>query len=172
MVGFTSLYTPSIVAPPTTDSTPTQPQQPSSSQQGILFLHDNHYNTAIIGTVLDKKLAQTLIRTLVHVLHNSTATLNKYFQNDPNALSLFAAKMCEAGVITAGLRNNPVYNNIETLFASMMDIYEEKEEFEKHCTAFLTALASQGGPFALISNKISQKWRNTVSSELNISLSL
>ena len=159
-----------LVPPPTTQPTqPQQPsQQPSSSQQGILFLHDNHYNTAIIGTVPDKKLAQTLVQ----VLHNYTATLNKYFQSDSNALSLFAAKMCEARIITAGLRDNPVYNNIETLFASMMDIYEEKEDFEKHCTAFLTALASQGGPFALISNIISQKWRNTVSSELNISLSL
>ena len=160
-----------LVPPPATQPTqPQQPsQQPSSSLQGILFLHDNHYNTAIIGTVPDKK---KLAQTLVQVLHNYTATLNKYFQSDPNALSLFAAKMCEANIITAGLRDNPVYNNIETLFASMMDIYEEKEDFEKHCRAFLTALASQEGPFALISNIISQKWRNTVSSELNISLSL
>ena len=144
------------------------PTQLHALSHALLVLHDNHYNTAIIGTVPDKKLAQTL----VHVLHNSTATLNKYFQSDPNALSLFAAKMCEANIITESLRNNPAYYNIETLFASMMDIYEEKEDFEKHCAAFLTALASQGGPFALISNKISQKWRNTVSSELNISLSL
>ena len=106
------------------------------------------------------------------MLHKYTATLIEYFQSDPNALSLFAAKMCEAGIITAGLRDNPVYNNIETLFASMMDIYKEKEDFEKHCAAFLTALASQEGPFALISNKISHEWRNTVSSELNISLNL
>ena len=106
------------------------------------------------------------------MLHNYTATLNKYFQSDPNALSLFAAKMCKAGIITADLRDNPVYNNIETLFAAMMHIYKEKEDFEKHCAAFLTALASQEGSFALISNKISQEWRDTVSSELNISLSL
>ena len=159
-----------LVPPPTTQ--PTQPQQPSqqppSSQQGILFLHDNHYNTAIIGTVPDKKLA----RTLVHVLHNYTVTLNEYFQSDPNALSLFAAKMCEAGIITGGLRNNPVYNNIETLFVSMMNIYRRKEDFEKHCAAFLTALASQGRSFAIISNIISQEWRDTVNTELNISLSI
>ena len=105
------------------------------------------------------------------MLVNYTVTLSGYFQSDPNALSLFAGKMCEAGIITMGLRDDPVYNSIEKQFTSMMNIHETMEDFEKHCQAFLTALASQGGPLASISSKIAQKWRDTIS-ELGISLNL
>ena len=79
---------------------------------------------------------------------------------------IFAGKMCEAGIISAGLHDNPLYNNIETQFTSMLSFNETKEEFEKDCQAFLTALASQGRSFARISKRIAQKWRDTVKNEI------
>ena len=106
------------------------------------------------------------------MLVNYTTTLSEYFQSDLHAFSIFAGKMCEAGIISAGLRDNPVYNSIETQFTSMLNFNETKEEFEKDCQAFLAALASQGRSFARISKRIAQKWRDTVKNELDVSLNL
>ena len=100
---------------------------------------------------------------------NYNTALSEYFQSDPHAFSIFAGKMCEAGIISAGLRDDPVYNNIETQFTSMLSFNETKEELEKDCQAFLTALASQGRSFARISKRIAQDWRDSISSKLNIS---
>ena len=65
--------------------------------------------------------------------------------------------MCEAGIITTGLRNNPVYMNIERQFATTLKFCHTKKDFERDCQTFLTALSSQGGPLARASTTISEQ---------------
>ena len=78
------LYTPSIVAPPTTDSTPTQPQQPSQQHGSIV---GDITVTIILCTIVAPVDGGRLAQTLVQVLVNYTTTLSEYFQSDPHAFS-------------------------------------------------------------------------------------
>ena len=106
------------------------------------------------------------------MLVNHNTSLSVYFQSDPSALSSFAGKLCEAGIITTGMRNNPVYINIESQFTATMNFHKTQEDFEKDCQAFLAALTSQGGPLARASISISEEWRDNAMTQLNISLNV
>ena len=96
--------------------------------------------------------------------------LNKFLRGA--TLASFANDLYEAHIITTELRDNPVYNTIETQFTEMLSIMENKEEFEKYCKGFLSALRNLRGPVELISEKIRDEWKSIASTELQISLVL
>ena len=80
--------------------------------------------------------------------------------------------MCEAGIITVELRDNPEYNTMERQFTATLTFLSTKEEFETSCKDFLSALRSQGGPLELCTNKLRSEWINKASAQLNIDLNL
>ena len=111
-----------------------------------------------------------LAHLLSQVLQHHCASLSTFFQKE--TLAAFANKMCEAGIITVELRDNPDYNTIERQFTATLTVMSTKEQFEKYCTNFLSALRSQGGPLELFADKIRDEWRNKVSTNLKINLNL
>ena len=80
--------------------------------------------------------------------------------------------MCEAGIITADLRDNPVYNAIEGQLVAMFNIVKKKEQFEKYCKDFLSALRSLHGPLEVFADEIRDEWSHSVSAELHLCLNL
>ena len=104
------------------------------------------------------------------MLQTYCSRLNTFFQKE--TLSAFANKMCEAGIITVELRDNPDYNTMERQFTATLTVMNTKEQFEKYCTNFLSALRSQGGPLEVFADKIRDEWKNKASTQLNINLCL
>ena len=67
------------------------------------------YVQAHFFLVLDK--CEELAHLLSQVLQTYCSRLNTFFQKE--TLSAFANKMCEAGIITVELRDNPEYNTMD-----------------------------------------------------------
>ena len=118
--------------------------------------------------VLDQ--CEELAHLLSQVLQTYCSRLNTFFQN--KTLLAFANKMCEAGIITVELRDNPEYNTMERQFTATLTFLSTKEEFETCCKNFLSALRSQGGPLELCTNKLRGEWINKANTQLNIDLNL
>ena len=87
-------------------------------------------------------------------------------------LQTFANKMCEAEIITADLRDDPAYNEIEGQLKALFNIIKKKEEFEKYCNDFLNALKSLHGPLKVVASAIRDEWANTVNTELSLNLNI
>ena len=104
------------------------------------------------------------------VLQSHRTTFNKLFK--PSSLSSFAKNMCEADLIATDDCDNPVYDVIEEEFATVLELHDEKEEFEKDCKKFLSALKTLSRPLELLSKKIEKEWRERASKELGITLNL
>ena len=124
-----------------------------------------HPNINFIGTE-----CETLAHLLSQVLQTYCSRLNKFLRGA--TLASFANDLYEAHIITTELRDNPVYNTIETQFTEMLSIMGSKEEFEKYCKGFLSALRSLRGPVELLSEKLKDEWRNIASTKLQINLIL
>ena len=87
-------------------------------------------------------------------------------------LQSFANKMCEAGIITVELRDNPIYNEIEGQFTATLNISTTKDEFETCCKDFLDALKSQGKALERFAKKLGNEWKITCTTELQMILDL
>ena len=112
------------------------------------------------------KLACLLSQTL----QGHCADLNAFLRG--TTLQAFANKMCEAGIITVDLRDNPVYNLIEGQLVAIFNIVKKKEQFEKYCKDFLSALRSLHGPLEVVADGIRDEWTQKVSVELHLCLNL
>ena len=114
--------------------------------------------------------SQRLATLVADVLWSHYTTFNKLFKS--STLSLFAHYMYEAGLITADLCDNPVYDSIMEEFVTVMELNDEKEDVENDCIKFLGALKTLGGPLKVLSKKIEKEWRERASRELGITLNL
>ena len=117
----------------------------------------------------DTKNISKLAPQLSTVLQNYCYRLSPFFQKE--TLAAFASKMCEAGIITTELRDNPVYNTIEGQFTATLTILDTKEEYETCCKDFLNALKSQGKALERFEQKIKEEWI-AAGRKLQINLSL
>ena len=132
-----------------------------------IYLHTIHH---LLYCFVVPDNCEELAHLLSQVLQTYCSRLNTFFQKE--TLSAFANKMCEAGIITVELRDNPVYNAIEGQFTATLTFLSTKEEFETYCKDFLSALRSQGGPLELCTNKLRGEWKNKASTQLNVDLNL
>ena len=121
-------------------------------------------------SVDDSHSCERLTLLVAGVLQSHCATFNKLFK--PSTLSSFANKMCDVGLITADLCDNPVYNIIEEEFTIVLGLNDEKEEFEKDCKEFLNVLKTLSRPLEKLSRKIEKEWRERANRELGITLNL
>ena len=131
--------------------------------------HNSYYSTLTI-IALDRDTRKKLSRLLSSVLQDYCADLNTFLGTA--TLQAFANKLCEGGIITTELRNNPVYNTIESQFTAKLNILTTTEDFETHCKVFLNALRSQGGPLVHYADTIRSDWTNRIITELNMSINL
>ena len=74
-------------------------------------------------------------------------------------LKKFATCLHSANVITDDLHDKPVYTEIWEQFTSYLACLGEKQEFEKHCRAFLYALQAVGGPMKDVADQITDEWK-------------
>ena len=74
-------------------------------------------------------------------------------------LEKFATCLHSANIITDDLHGNPVYTEIQQEFTSYLECLDEKQEFKKHCKAFLNALRAVGGPMKCVADQIRDGWK-------------
>ena len=111
-----------------------------------------------------------LAHTLTLVLHSYCAKLNKFLKGA--TLQAFANSMFEKNLITIELRDNPVYNAIEEQFSLLLEFLSYKEAFEDHCKKFVQALRCLRGSMEVVADRLRDDWREKVSRELHIDLTL
>ena len=52
-----------------------------------------------------------------------------------------------------------MYTEIQQEFTLYLECLGEKQEFEEHCRAFLSALQAVGGPMKHVSDQITDEWK-------------
>ena len=125
------------------------------------------YTLNSIETRLDDKQYKKLAHQLSQVLQEHNSSVSAFLCG--NTLAAFANKMCEAGIITTELRDDPVYNTIERQFTAQLSISDTEDNFETLCTDLLDALKSQGNALKPVADRIKRKWIE-VGTNLNIDL--
>ena len=103
-------------------------------------------------------------------LQRQNDQLNDFLKHD--TLKTFAYSLYSIDIITADLRDNPEYNQIERQFSSSLKTLEKTEEVEEHCKAFINGLVRVGGPGNCLADKLKSDWSEKVNSELLIRLKL
>ena len=118
--------------------------------------------------MFDDDKSKKLAHLLSQILQGHCADLNAFLRD--TTLQMFANKMCEAGIITVELRDNPEYNAIEGQFTATLNISTTKDEFETCCKDFLGALKSQGKALERFAKKIAIEWKKKSEYDLQIVL--
>ena len=111
-----------------------------------------------------------LTHILTEQLQKYCAILNKVLKKA--TLQSFANSAFSKGLITADLRDDPVYNDIEVQFTSSLSRLSEQEKFEESCKNFTHSLRSLGGPMKDISDLLSADWTKAAEKELDLTLKL
>ena len=118
--------------------------------------------------MLDDDKSKELAHLLSQILQGHCADLNTFLKGA--TLQAFANKMCEAGIITVELQDNPIYNEIEGQFTAVLNISTTKDEFETCCKNFLDALKSQGKALERFTKRIANEWKKKSEHDLEIVL--
>ena len=84
-------------------------------------------------------------------------------------LEKIANSLHSANIITDDLRDKPVYPEIQQQFTLCIECLKEKQEIEKHCKVFLSALQAVGDPMGHVAEQIGREWKDTC--ELNVTQS-
>ena len=91
---------------------------------------------------------------LVEVLYSFSPEMNDLLKSDKlqNVTnSLFPA------IISMSVRDEPVYNKIESDFAACLKYLKEECDFRERCEIFLSALQKEGGPLSIVAKSLASK---------------
>ena len=82
-----------------------------------------------------------------------------------------ATEMFAKELITRSVYKNPTYISLINDFENGM-MFKDISGLENHCQLFLDSLSSQGGPVKSAAKAIAGYWKNEISNELKITLTL
>lgn len=82
-----------------------------------------------------------------------------------------ALEMYAKELITKSVYQNPTYISLINDFENGM-VFKDISGLQNHCQLFLDSLSSQGGPVKSAAKVIAENWKNEISIELKITLTL
>ena len=102
------------------------------------------------------------------VLQKQSANLSHLLSG---CLQDVATEMYAKKLITKSVFQNPTYISLINDYENGM-MFKDISGLENHCQLFLDSLSSQGGPMENAAKAIAVYWKNEISNELKITLTL